>query len=216
MSVACVDKTGPLTDDALVHNGALVNSAAPVAADGAPLRRGSPEEAGRPSSFSPWLLTQLLPQLLIFTGVEVYALYQLSVQSFYSRYATDDPVPSTYSYEATTLQNVVLAQLMIASVVSTIGEPNRLEWYNNYAHLVILALLTGWFIYQRYSGTSSFAEDTLNLEPVPAYFGGYIIAIAVLGTDLSFAAWAVADRCCRSPRKRRQLAILAASTSLLS
>ena len=159
--------------------------------------------------FTPWLLTQLLPQLLIFTGVQVYALYLLSVQSFYTRYATDDPLSSTYSYEATTLENVVLAQLMIASVVSTIGEPYRLEWYTNYAHLVILALLTGWFIYQCYSGTSSFAEDTLKLEPIPAYFGGYIIAIAVVNTALSFAAWAVADRCCRSPRKRRQLAILA-------
>ena len=33
MSVACFDKTGALTDDALVYDGALVSSAAPVATD---------------------------------------------------------------------------------------------------------------------------------------------------------------------------------------
>lgn len=157
--------------------------------------------------FTPWLLTQMVPQLAVFSGVQVYSLYLLSQQSFYTKYATDDPLSSTYSYEATTLQNIVLAQLMIASVVSTIGEPYRCEWYTNYWHMGILVLLTGWFLYQCYAGTSSFAEDTLNLEPIPTYFGGYIIAIAVVNTGISFVIWAIADRCCRSPRKRRQLAI---------
>jgi len=160
--------------------------------------------------FTPWLLTQLIPQLLVFSGVQVYALWLLSQQSFYTKYATDDPLSSTYSYEATTLANVVLAQLMIASVVSTIGEPYRKEWYTNYWHLGILALLTGWFIYQCYAGTSSFAEDTLDLEPIPTYFGSYIIAIAAGNTVISFVLWAVADRCCRSARKRRTLFFLPA------
>jgi hypothetical protein len=103
---------------------------------------------------------------------------------------------------------------MIASVVSTIGEPYRKEWYTNYWHLGILALLTGWWIYQCYAGTSDFAEETLDLEPVPTYFGSYIIAMAAGNLVLSFVFWAVADRCCRSPRKRRTLAFMADNVSV--
>jgi len=88
----------------------------------------------------------------------------------------------------------VLAQLLIASIVSTIGEPFRKEWYTNEWHIGILLILIGWFIYQCFAGTSDFAENTLNLEPVPTYFGYYLLAIAAANTVVSFILWAIADR----------------------
>ena len=153
---------------------------------------------------SPELLTVLISQGLIFTAFQVGALYMLAAQSFYTRYSTDDPLSSTYSYEATTLENVVLGQLMIASVVSTIGYPFRKEWYENPLHVSVLFLQLIWLLYQIFAGDSYFAEDILDLKPVPEYFSYYIIALLVGNAAVSGLFWMLAVRLVKGPMRGRK------------
>jgi hypothetical protein len=158
--------------------------------------------------FAPELLAVLIPQCLVFSGFQVAALHILASQSFYTKYSTDDPLKSTYSYEATTLENVVLGQLIIASVVSTIGSPWRRDWFENHWHVGLIALQTVWLLYQLFAGTSYFAEDVLDLRPVPVYFSVCIIAIILANAVVSVLLWALAFRLVTgSPRGRKGLTL---------
>jgi hypothetical protein len=49
------------------------------------------------------LMSVLIPQSLCFVGFQVLALYILSQQDFYVKYATDEPLTSGYAYETTVL-----------------------------------------------------------------------------------------------------------------
>lgn len=82
--------------------------------------------------FANELMSVMIPQFILFPLVQVFGLWVLSEQSFYVRFTTDDPLSSAYSYEATVIQNILLAQFMIASVVSTIGPP-----FKYVSHVVI-------------------------------------------------------------------------------
>jgi hypothetical protein len=121
---------------------------------------------------------------------------------------TDDPLTSAYSYEATTLQNVVLFQLITASIVCTIGYPFREEWYYNIYHLITILLQIIWVLYQTFAGTSYFAESILKLEPVPAYFGCYLVAFYIVNTATSIFLWTFSYRVLYYPILRRKTPIV--------
>ena len=74
----------------------------------------------------------------------------------------------------------------------------------------ICSLLIGviWLLYQTFAGTSYFAEDVLDLEPVPAYFGFYLVAIYAGIFAASMLLWTISYRLLRAPRMRNKFPIL--------
>ncbi len=141
----------------------------------------------------------LLPQCVTFVIFQLLSLYVLSLQSWYEPYATDDPLNqyNTYSYEAAVLDNIVLGQLMIASIVSNIGHPFRLEWYQNNYLLLSLLFQGIWLTYQIFAGSGDFPETDLSLRPVPVYFSFIEVGLVVGNGCVSMVLWGVATRCCR-------------------
>jgi predicted P-type ATPase len=140
-----------------------------------------------------YLMTKLVFQLVIFVAFQLLALYVLSLQSFYTRFETDDPLSSTYSYEATTIDTMCLAQLMIASVVSTIGEPFRKPWYTNRYHVIALSFQLVWLFFQTFGDNNYFSEKILDLEPLPVYFGFILMSLMIGNAILSWIANSYAE-----------------------
>ncbi len=136
---------------------------------------------------------KLVLQLILFVLFQLISLWILSSQSFYTRFETDDPLTSTYSYEATTIDTMCLAQLMIASVVSTIGEPFRKPWYQNRYHMIALLCQSGWLLFQIFGDNNYFAEDILDLEPLPVYFGFILLLLMITNGVLSWIANSFAE-----------------------
>lgn len=137
-----------------------------------------------------YLLFKMFSQLIVFVIFQIAALWLLSSQSFYVRYETDDPLSSTYSYEATTLYCMSLFQLMAASLVSTMGEPFRCPWFTNPLHVSLLVFQLAWLFYQLF-GDDSFTNDILELEPLPTYFAWELVGLMVLNGLVCafFAHW---------------------------
>ena len=85
---------------------------------------------------------------------------------------------------------------------------HRGEWYMNYWLVGSLVLGTIWLLYQTFAGSSYFAEDILDLKPLPTYFGFYLVAIYAGTFAASMLLWAISFRLLRIPRLRRKLPIL--------
>ena len=83
-----------------------------------------------------------------------------------------------------------------------------MEWYTSYWLVSFLVLGTVWLLYQTFAGSSTFAEDFLNLKPVPTYFGYYLVAIYVGNAVAAALLWTISYRLLRFPRLRRKLPIL--------
>jgi hypothetical protein len=94
--------------------------------------------------------------------------------------------------------DIVLGQLMIASVVSTIGEPFRKEWYTNRWLVYSLIIQLAWLLYQVFAGSGYFPEELLGLEPIPTYFGFIILGLIAANAFLAGLLWMFAGRACRS------------------
>ena len=130
--------------------------------------------------FSPHLVVKLFSQLVCFPAFQSLALYLLSVQNWYKRYESyEDPLSTTYSHEASALSSLALAQLMIASVASTIDEPFRKPWYTNRYHLTALTCQLVFLAYQLFSRSSPFNRTLLEIEPLPYPFCGVMVALMV-------------------------------------
>ena len=71
-----------------------------------------------------------------------------------------------------------------------------------------LLLRLMWLLYQTFAGTSYFAEDVLDLQPVPTYFGFYLVAVYAGIFAASMLLWAISYRFIRVPRMRTKLPIL--------
>lgn len=142
--------------------------------------------------FTRWLMAVAIPQIIIFPCIQVAALWILSLQDFYVKYETDDPFSelNIITYESTVLDDIVLGQLMIAGIVSAIGEPYRIEWYRDPIFTGILLFDFIWLLYQIFQTGSDFATDVLQLETIPTYFGFYILGILTFNLLLSsFFLW---------------------------
>lgn len=165
-----------------------------------------------------WLLFKLFTQMVAMIGIQVTAIYLLSIQSWYVEYTTDTPLVDSYAYEATVVANVALAQLMIGSVVSTIGSPFRKAWYTNFWHVLTLFLQAIWVGYQLFQTGDYFATTWLELEPLPFDFALELVGLigfnAILCTLLYFLA-----ECFRPPSRRKiqsQLGAMESAASLLA
>lgn len=126
---------------------------------------------------SPYFLTKLFSQLITFIAFQAIALGALSKQGFYDRYETDDPLTSAYAQESAVANNMALAQLMIASIVSSIGEPFRVIWVKNIYHWVALACQFVWLMAQVFVQDSYFFKHSLEIHPVPIEFGFILVVL---------------------------------------
>jgi hypothetical protein len=103
----------------------------------------------------------------------------LFVQDFYARYIPLNPLSETYSYEASTVDDMALAQLIIASIVSTIGEPFRKAWYRNLIHVSIVLVQSVWVLIQVFAPYNEFISDILSLKPLPKSFGIQLLGLMI-------------------------------------
>eukprot|EP00981_Chlorochromonas_danica_P013851 scaffold6925_cov248-Ochromonas_danica.AAC.13 len=142
---------------------------------------------------SPYFITKLFLQLATFISFQAIALWALSTQNFYDRYETDDPLGSSYAQEATVANDMALAQLMIASIVSSIGEPFRLVWVKNWYHWAALAGQITWLSVQIFIQDSYFFKHILQIKPVPVSFGGILVAIMVVNLIVCVALNTLVD-----------------------
>jgi len=151
---------------------------------------------------------KLFSQVVCFIAFQVGALVLLNKQSWYVPYVTDDPLEDTYSYEATTISNVALGQLMIASIVATIGEPFRKPWFRNWWHVGSLIFQFFWLMFQLFSGDNYVTLNILEQESLPVEFSlilvGYLFLNAFVSIVLDYIAYLL-----RPPsRKSRYRALL--------
>ena len=105
-----------------------------------------------------------------------YITIQVLYQQHFTRFETDDPLVEAYAYEGSVVNIVALAQLMIASVVSTVGEPFRKPWYQNRTHLAVMLVQSGWIFYLLFGADSKFMYDMTN-KPTSDNFAGILIGI---------------------------------------
>jgi len=134
----------------------------------------------------PYLLSKLLVQIIIFMIFQLIALAALQRQPWYTETdAVNDPLTVTFSYEATTINNMALFQLMIASIVSTIGPPFRASWHSNPYHVGVLILQFSWVMFQVFGRPQPgqkdfkafFEEGGLDLKPMPSSFGAILVVL---------------------------------------
>ena len=145
------------------------------------------------SLFSPRLLAKLLPQLGIFPIFQYITLQILYDQDWFTKFDPgDDPLTESYAYEGAIVNIIALAQLMIASIVVTIGEPYRKPWYTNKAHIVVLLLHTSWIMYLLFGETNEFMVGVDN-KVFPHDFSGILIGIIAANVFVSAVATKLAD-----------------------
>lgn len=144
------------------------------------------------SLFSPGLLVKLLVQLGIFPIFQYALLQILYAQKWFDKFETDDPLTESYANEGAALNILALAQLMIASVVVTIGEPFRKPWYTSKAHITILLLHTSWIMYLLFGEDNEFMVGVDN-KLAPHSFSGIIIGMIAANVVVSAIATKLAD-----------------------
>lgn len=129
-----------------------------------------------------YFLLQLGVMLFLIMSFQILSLVLLILQDWYSPVADLIAFEETYSYEASTLQIMALSQLMIASLVSSIGPPFRRPWTENRYHLTALVVQGAWLLFQLFAQKNSFLQDVLQVKPLPVSFGGVLLALIVLQT----------------------------------
>jgi cation-transporting P-type ATPase 13A2 len=122
--------------------------------------------------FTKYFLFKLFSQLICFPIFQLIAIRALSAQSWYTRYEPDtsDPLHETYADENSVIAFIGLVQVMIASVVSTVGPPYRMPWYTNRNHLICL-VVQGVFIFGLlFASRNAFTTEFLKIKPMPVKF----------------------------------------------
>ena len=143
------------------------------------------------SLFSRGLMAKLLIQLAIFPVIQKITLEILFAQEWFTPTVIDDDFPS-YCHEGAVLNIIALSQLMIASVVVTIGEPFRKPWYTNKTHVAVLLVQTSWIMYLMFGENNTFMVGLDNM-PIPHEFSGILIGIIALNAFVSGLATKAAD-----------------------
>lgn len=144
------------------------------------------------SLFAPALLAKLFVQLGIFPVFQYIVLQVLYAQRFLVKFETDDPLNESFANEGSALNIIALAQLMIASVVVTIGEPFRKPWYTNKAHVGVLLLHSAWIAYLLFGEENDFMVAIDN-KHAPKRFSGILVGIILANVAASAAATKLVD-----------------------
>lgn len=139
------------------------------------------------------LLIKLCGQMVIFPVFQYIGLLALQSQNWYTRYQTDEPLQHSISYETTTVGAIALSQLMLASVVITIGKPFRQPWYESRAHLILMCCQGGWVLYLLFGQYNWFMKDVVNI-PVPQSFAWFILFIIACNLTVSAVYTKFADQ----------------------
>jgi magnesium-transporting ATPase (P-type) len=144
--------------------------------------------------FNAFLVTKLVGQIILFMVFQWAALRLLTEQSWFKPYIPENPLTDTYSYEATTIDCVACAQLVIASIVSTIGMPFRYPWYRSKLMVSVVFVQTAWAIFQIFC-TAEISADLmfLQLRPLPTKFAIKLFLLCVGNAVASFAFNGIAD-----------------------
>lgn len=146
------------------------------------------------------LMAKLFAQLAIFPLFQEITLQALKTQDWYTQFeAGDDPLTVAWAAEESALNIIALAQLMIASVVVTIGRPFRQPWYTNKWHLIVMLFQAGYiFVLLFNDGTQgeSFNRLVTN-KPAPNDFQGILIGLIAANVVVSAVATKLADLCFR-------------------
>jgi cation-transporting P-type ATPase 13A2 len=136
--------------------------------------------------FTKYFCFKLFSQLICFPIFQLIALAALRRQSWYEKYDFgDDPLSETYAYETSVIASLGLAQVMIASVVSTIDEPFRRNWYTNKYHVMALVFQTGFLLYQIFGRESYFMKEILEIRPLKIDFCWILILIILANCVVS-------------------------------
>lgn len=135
------------------------------------------------------LFGHMVPQLLLMAAVQFTGLVMLAQMDFYTMHTADTVGTSLdhYCYEGTVLQNLLLAQCVIACIVSHIGEPVTEEWYANKPFVLLVSLCSAWVLYQLFAGDTYFATSILDLVPTPAYFGFMMVGLISVNAAAAIA-----------------------------
>lgn len=133
-----------------------------------------------PARYLSWpVVGHVVPQLALMALVQFLGLVMVSQMDFYTLHTAESVGTALdyYCYEATVLQNILLAQCIIACVVSHVGEPVTAEWHANRPFVLLVSLCSAWLLYQLFAGDTYFATSVLNLVPTPAYFGFMMLGL---------------------------------------
>lgn len=146
-----------------------------------------------------YFVVKLSLQMLCFLSFQLFSLWILSIQPFYNKYDAeaegDKPLTATYSYEATTIDCMALAQLSIASIAASIGLPFRLPWYQNPWHIGMLLFQMCWVVLQTLARSGYILESVLEIKPLPLYFAGLLLGVMVLNLTVSATLTVFTDIC---------------------
>jgi magnesium-transporting ATPase (P-type) len=138
-----------------------------------------------------YFVVKLSLQMLCFLSFQLIAMWFLSMQPFYTKYdpvaSGDKPLTATYSFEATTIDCMALAQLSIASIAASIGLPFRSPWYRNPWHVGMLIFQICWVIVQTLARSGYILENILEIKPLPLYFAGVLLGIMTMNFIVSLA-----------------------------
>lgn len=136
--------------------------------------------------FTKYFCFKLFSQLICFPIFQLIALEALKRQSWYVKYEFgSNPLSETYAYETSVVASMGLAQVMIASVVSTIDEPFRRNWYTNKYHVMALVFQTGFLLYQIFGRESYFMREILEIRPLKIDFCWILILIMIANCVVS-------------------------------
>lgn len=127
-----------------------------------------------------YLLFRLFANLFLFIGFQSLALYIVVQQSFYTEVESDDPFGESYGYPTAVAQHMALGQIMMASVVASIGYPFRRAWHHNIYHVGSLIVQFGWLLFQIFAQDNWFLKNVLDLKPVPVYFGFVVLFLLTI------------------------------------
>jgi predicted P-type ATPase len=128
--------------------------------------------------FTRYFCFKLITQLIVFPVFQLIVLEALSRQDFYEKYEPEgDILVDTYTYETSCIAHLGLVQIMLASVVSTVGHPFREPWYTNKYHVCILILQGVFVCIQIFMRENAFMRDFLEIKPLPLEFCWIVVGI---------------------------------------
>jgi cation-transporting ATPase 13A2 len=146
-----------------------------------------------PRLFTAGLMFRLFVHLGVFPLYQFFLLCALRTQGWYTKFdASGSPLTVSWAPECSTMQILALAQLMIASVVVTIGKPFRLPWYRNRIHLTVLTCQTGYLFFLLFDRETRSAAALQN-HPFPFNFSFIILALICANAVTSAAVALFAD-----------------------
>jgi cation-transporting ATPase 13A2 len=155
--------------------------------------------------FTPYFIFKLISQIICFPVFQLIALKLLAGQDFYDRYDSDgNPLVDTYAYETSAMADMGLAQLMIASVVSTVDHPFRVPWFTNHYHVGLLFVQGSFVLYQIFSRRNNFLEHVLEIKPLPYEYCFILCALIAANGVVSLILARVAETLRAKPVRSSQ------------